>query len=167
MCGSLSVTLHPDGTHRFVSIGSLGEWWPNQIYKYVVSTEMFDSGYSGRGLYQSTCKVIHPDPPSSFSGLQKADIVFASCLVGTSGAGPQECGVRWGYKSTALISAAWMKIHLTIILLTILIPFHLENRGGTQFCFVPVWVLLGALVCSYFGVCIEENSFFKRFFAFE
>lgn len=70
--------------------------------------------------------------PSSSSGLQKVDTAFASCLVGTSGAGPQECGFRWGYKSTILISAAWMKTHLATRLLPILMLFPLRIGVGNN-----------------------------------
>lgn len=63
-----------------------------------------------RGCIRAHAKqyiLVFPSPsPSSFSGLQKVDTAFASHLIGTSGAGPQECGVRWGYKFTASTSAA-------------------------------------------------------------
>lgn len=97
----VATAQHRD-EHCLAAIG------PNQICKYALSTEMVDCGYSGEGLYQRTCKVMHPGfpspSPSSFSGLQKVDSTFASHLIGTSGAGPQECGARWGYKSRELIS---------------------------------------------------------------
>ena len=146
---------------------------------------MVDSGCSRKGLISEH---MQSDPsyfftffsPSSCSELLKIDIALALCLIGTSGAGPQECGFRWGYKCTILNSDSWkgtfaclMQTCPTIFQIG---GFHFQHlftfRLGVEdnsALFQRVWVWLGSLVWGYFGVCFcaEENSSFKTLSAFE